>query len=239
MPLHAGNILQSKAENKSSRSVNMSSHNTVHRPNMAKHSDPDLDPDPIAYETEVYQRGLHYEKPPFTFQPLKWEEMAMARMSAESAGYVVGSAGIGETAKKNRRAFEKWSIVPRRLVGTEGFPDLSVKVLGGQRVPFPIAAAPVGVMRIFNPEGEVAVARACEKCRIPYIMSTASSTSIEEAAKANGDGIRWFQLYWPSRESDSTTISMLRRAKAAGFTALFVTLDTYVLGWRPSDMDNG
>jgi isopentenyl diphosphate isomerase/L-lactate dehydrogenase-like FMN-dependent dehydrogenase len=44
--------------------------------------------------------------------------MAMARMSAGSAGYVVGSAGIGETKKTNRRAFEKWSIVPRRLVGT-------------------------------------------------------------------------------------------------------------------------
>jgi hypothetical protein len=150
----------------------MSSHNAVHRPKMAKHSDPnsDLDPDPIVYEPEVYQKGLHYEKPSFTFEPLKWEEMARARMSAESAGYVVGSAGIGETAKKNRRAFEKWSIVPRRLVGSEGFPDLSVKVLGGQRVPFPIAATPVGVLRIFSPEGEVAVARACEKCRIPYIM---------------------------------------------------------------------
>ncbi|ETI27218.1 hypothetical protein G647_09901 [Cladophialophora carrionii CBS 160.54] len=221
----------------------MSSHNAVHRPDMAKHAGPgpgpNPDPDPIAYETEVYQKGLHYEKPPFTFQPLKWEEMATARMSAESAGYVVGNAGIGETALKNRKAFEKWSIVPRRLVGTDGFPDLSVKVLGGQRIPFPIAAAPVGVLRIFNPDGEVAVARACEKCRIPYIMSTASSTSIEEAAKANGDGVRWFQLYWPSRENDSTTISMLDRAKAAGFTALFVTLDTYVLGWRPSDMDNG
>jgi isopentenyl diphosphate isomerase/L-lactate dehydrogenase-like FMN-dependent dehydrogenase len=59
-------------------------------------------------------------------------------------------------------------------------------------------------------------------------MSTASSASIEEVAEANGDGERWFQLYWPSRENDEITISILKRAKKAGFSALIVTLDTYV-----------
>ena len=70
-------------------------------------------------------------------------------------------------------------------------------------------------------------------------MSTASSTSIEEVAKANGDGVRWYQLYWPSNEHNDITKSILSRAKKAGFSALFVTLDTYILGWRPTDMDNG
>lgn len=70
-------------------------------------------------------------------------------------------------------------------------------------------------------------------------MSTASSTNIEDAAKANGDGVRWYQLYWPPNEKNDITKSILSRAKAAGFSALFVTLDTYILGWRPSDMDNG
>lgn len=70
-------------------------------------------------------------------------------------------------------------------------------------------------------------------------MSTASSTNIEEAAEANGDGVRWFQLYWPKNDAEEVTISMLDRAKKAGFTALVVTLDTYILGWRPSDLDNG
>lgn len=70
-------------------------------------------------------------------------------------------------------------------------------------------------------------------------MSTASSTSIEDVAKANGDGTRWFQLYWPLEQHNDITASILHRAQAAGFSALFVTLDTYILGWRPSDMDNG
>lgn len=70
-------------------------------------------------------------------------------------------------------------------------------------------------------------------------MSSASSTSIEDVARANGDGVRWFQLYWPQNEEEEVTVSMLNRAKKAGFSALTVTLDTYILGWRPSDMDNG
>lgn len=92
---------------------------------------------------------------------------------------------------------------------------------------------------IFNPDGEEAVARAAAKENVPFIMSTASSTSIEDVAKANGDSTRWFQLYWPHEKHNEITASMLKRAKDNGFTALVVTLDTYILGWRPSDMDNG
>lgn len=210
-------------------------HNTVVRPDPKAHPDPD----PVAYESDVYQRGLHFERPPFTFKALEWEELASRRMSAETRGYVIGNAGTGETERKNREAFAKWSIIPRRMVDTRGkFPDLTTNVLGHE-VPFPIAVAPVGVQRIVNPEGEVASAAAARNERIPYIMSTASSTSIEDVAKANGNGTRWYQLYWPSNEHHDITISLLKRAKAAGFTALFVTLDTFVLGWRPSDMDNG
>ena len=210
------------------------SHTTVERPDLKAHPDPN----PVEYENQVYQKGLKYERPPFTFKATDWEGLAMQRMSAESSGYVNGNAGSGETYRKNREAFEKWSIVPRRMVKTSSFPDLSTHVLG-QRCPVPFAIAPVGVQRIFNPEGEIATAAAAAKEQGPYIMSTASSTSIEDAAKANGDGTRWYQLYWPAEKHNDITISILNRAKKAGFSALFVTLDTYVLGWRPSDMDNG
>ncbi|KIV82532.1 hypothetical protein PV11_04634 [Exophiala sideris] len=205
-----------------------------HRPNMEKHADPD----PIAYEKEIYQKGLNYARPPFSFNALDWESLASERMSAESRGYSIGSAGTGETLRKNREAFGKWSITPSRLIATKSFPDLSTTVLD-KKLPFPIAIAPVGVQKIFNPDGELASARAAAAQNVPYIMSTASSTSIEDVAKANGDGERWFQLYWPSREQDDITISILNRAKNSGFSALIVTLDTYILGWRPSDMNNG
>ncbi|KAF2650239.1 cytochrome b2 (L-lactate cytochrome-c oxidoreductase) [Lophiostoma macrostomum CBS 122681] len=194
--------------------------------------------DGIAYEQEVYKKGLQYERSTLTFQADKWEELACQRLSAESKGYVYGSAGCRETTNKNRAAFKKWSIVPRRLVKTASFPDLSTEIFG-QKQPYPIALAPVGVLRIFNSDGEVAAAKAAAQEGVPYILSTASSTSTEDVAAANGDGQRWYQLYWPSRDHDDITISLLQRAKKAGFTTLFVTLDTYILGWRPSDMDNG
>lgn len=193
---------------------------------------------PVEYENTVYQKGLKFERPPFTFQTGAWESEAEKRMSAESRGYVMGNAGTGETSRKNREAFFKWSIVPSRLVEMKSLPDLSTKVLG-KKIPFPIALAPVGVQRIFNPEGEEASAAAAAGESVPYIMSTASSTSIEDVAKANGNGTRWYQLYWPSNENNNITASLLSRAKKAGFSALFVTLDTYILGWRPTDMDNG
>lgn len=224
------------------------------RPDIVKH----VDPDPIAYEAEVYQRGLRYQRPPFTFKPLEWERLASERMSADTRGYVLGNAGTGETARKNREAFAKWSIVPRRL-GLGGtaknkedgiFPNLEVEVLG-KKLPCPIACAPIGVQKIMNPDGELAAAAAAGRERVPFIMSTASSTSIEDVAQASdagakengGDGDakgeRWFQLYWPAREHDDITVSLLDRAEKAGFSVLVVTLDTYILGWRPSDMDNG
>lgn len=195
--------------------------------------------DGYQYEMDIYQRGLDFERPVLTFQADKWEELACSRLSSEAKGYVYGSAGTRETTDKNRAAFKKWSIVPRRLVKTESFPDLSTEILG-EKLQFPIAMAPVGVLKIFNPSGEIAATKAAASEAVPYIFSSAAATTIEDVAEANGkDGQRWYQLYWPSREHDDITISLLNRAKKAGYTMLFVTLDTYILGWRPSDMDNG
>jgi lactate 2-monooxygenase len=209
---------------------------TQHHPKFNNHHP---EQDAVDYEMQTYTRGLDFERPPLTFEASKWEELACSRMSADSKGYVYGSAGVRETTGKNRAAFRKWSIVPRRLVKYEGFPNLKTELLG-ETLQFPFAMAPVGVLKIFNPDGEIAATKAASKEAVPYILSTASSTSIEDVAKANGeDGQRWYQLYWPSREHDDITISLLQRAKKSGYTTLFVTLDTYILGWRPDDMDNG
>jgi lactate 2-monooxygenase len=108
------------------------------------HQDPA--PNPVQYETSVYQDGLQYKRPPFTFHSNQWEHEASKAMSATSAGYAIGNAGSGETAKKNVDAFKRWSIVPSRLVKSETLPDLSTKVMGHE-FQFPIAAGPVGVLR--------------------------------------------------------------------------------------------
>jgi isopentenyl diphosphate isomerase/L-lactate dehydrogenase-like FMN-dependent dehydrogenase len=91
------------------------------------------------------------------------------------------------------------------------------------------------VLSIAHPDGELAVARAASALGVPMVLSTASSHTIEEVAEASGEGPRWYQLYWPTE--DAVTLSLLARAKAAGFDTLVVTLDTWTLGYRPLDLD--
>lgn len=193
-------------------------------------------PAPHAYEVEVYQEGLQDKRPAITFNAFDWERLAKERLSAESFGYVWGSAGSRETDDNNRAAFKKWGLVPSRLVKSD-FPNLKTTLFGDE-YNYPLAIAPVGVQRIFHREGEVATTTAAQKEDVTYILSTASATSIEDVAKANGSGPRWYQLYWPLNDHNDITVSLLKRAKAANYKVLVVTLDTYILGWRPSDLCN-
>jgi isopentenyl diphosphate isomerase/L-lactate dehydrogenase-like FMN-dependent dehydrogenase len=114
-----------------------------------------------------------------------------------------------------------------------GVRDLSAELFGAT-LPAPLLLAPIGVQSIVHADGELATARAAAATGVPYIHSTAASYSIEEAAEANGDGPRWFQLYWPS--DPELTKSFLRRAETVGYGAIVVTLDTTLLAWRPRDL---
>ncbi|KAJ7618929.1 oxidoreductase [Mycena polygramma] len=147
--------------------------------------------------------------------------------------YAGGSAGTNSTYRANLRAFEKYRIIPRMLVDATTR-SLETTIFGVKHSS-PIFIAPIGVQGIFSAEAELAPARAGQKLGVPFIMSTASTRSIEDVAEANGDGHRWYQLYWPA--SKEVLLSILGRAKASGFTALVVTLDTMLLGWRPHDLE--
>ncbi|KAH9060161.1 FMN-dependent alpha-hydroxy acid dehydrogenase [Lactarius vividus] len=107
--------------------------------------------------------------------------------------------------------------------------------LFGVKLPSPVLIAPVGVQGILHEGGELATASAAASVGVPFIMSNASSRSIEAVAMANGDGHRWYQLYWP--RSNDVMFSVLGRAKAAGFTVLVVTVDAFLLGWRAHSLD--
>lgn len=192
---------------------------------------------PHLYEIQTFQNALKGSRPGITFDSTKWENLAHEALSADSWGYVSGNAGIGETDGRNREAFRRWAILPSRLIQAS-YPDLKTTVLG-QKLQYPVAIAPIGVQKIFHRDGETAAAKAAAKCKMPYTLSSATCTSIEDVAKANQGGTSWFQLYWPSNEHNDYTLSLLARAKAAGYTALFVTVDTYAMGWRYIDMDHG
>ncbi|EHR50076.1 alpha-hydroxyacid dehydrogenase, FMN-dependent L-lactate dehydrogenase [Saccharomonospora marina XMU15] len=187
------------------------------------------------YQNELYLQGYGGTKPPFSTDATKLEDSAAEVLDPEAFSYVAGGAGSGATMRANREAFDRWKLVPRMLTdATER--ELDTTVLG-TAMPAPVLLAPVGVQSIVHPEAESATARAASALGVPMVMSTASSTSIEDVAQASGEGPRWFQLYWPG--DPDVCGSILARARAAGFSTLVVTLDTWTLGWRPCDLDAG
>ncbi|MFJ7240717.1 lactate 2-monooxygenase [Streptomyces olivaceus] len=185
------------------------------------------------FQYEIYLNGMTGAVPRLPTDLSRLEELAEHRLGPGPVGYVAGSAGTGSTADANRAALDRRRIVPRMLRDVRER-DLSVEVLG-RALPAPLALAPVGVLSIMHPEAEPAAARAAAARGVPYVLSSASSTPMEQVAEAMGDGERWFQLYWP--KDREVARSFLHRAKAGGYGALFVTLDTPLLSWRPRDLD--
>jgi lactate 2-monooxygenase len=186
-----------------------------------------------SFQYEVYLQGLADQLPARSFDLAKLEALARAALSDGAYGYVAGGASSEDTMRANLEAFRRWRIVPRMLRDIAER-DLSVHVLG-QDLPSPVVLAPVGVQGIIHDDGELAFARAAAEVGQPMCVSTASSHTLEDIAAALGDTPRWFQLYWPS--DDDLARSFVSRAEAAGYSALVVTLDTWLLGWRPRDLD--
>jgi isopentenyl diphosphate isomerase/L-lactate dehydrogenase-like FMN-dependent dehydrogenase len=184
------------------------------------------------YQNEIYLNGTAGIVPEFPLDVAALEAAAQEKFTPQAFGYVAGSAGTESTAHANREAFRRWQIVPRFLRDVS-VRDLSTSVLG-TAMPAPVALAPVGVQGIVHPDAEIAVAKAAAGLGLPITLSTVSSYRLEDVAAASGDAPRWFQLYWP-RDRD-VGASLLARAKAAGFSALLLTLDTFILAWRPRDL---
>jgi len=184
------------------------------------------------YYREIYARGLGGETPTV---PIDWAELeaaAEAAMEPRAAGYIYAGAGTGATMRANREAFERLRIVPRMLRDVS-HRDLSVELLG-RRLPAPLLLAPIGVQGIVHADGELATARAAADLGLPLVVSSAATRTVEEIAEAGGDGPRWYQLYWPN--DDELAASLVRRAEEAGYEAIVITVDTFIPGWKPRDL---
>jgi lactate 2-monooxygenase len=197
-------------------------------------ADPRLEQPFANFQYEIYGRGLGGERPKLPIAVTELEERAREVLSVEAFGYVAGGAGSERTMRANLQAFEHWEIVPRMLRDVSSR-DLSCSVLG-TTMPAPILLAPVGVQSIVHPEAELAVGRAAARHGLPAILSTAASHSMEDVAEAMGTASRWYQLYWP--KDRDLAASFVGRAADAGYAAIVVTLDTWMLGWRPRDLQS-
>jgi lactate 2-monooxygenase len=151
----------------------------------------------------------------------QWEASAKQILKRGPFEFIHSGAGNNETYRANREAFFRWRIVPRVLRNVSNL-DLSVSLFGS-KLPVPILLAPVGRQKAMHPKGELATAKAAASAGLTLILSSGSSSSIEEVGAAMGKSNRWFQLYPPS--DPEVMASILRRVRAFGYTAVVVTVD--------------
>jgi L-lactate dehydrogenase (cytochrome) len=160
--------------------------------------------------------------------------MAERRLPRAVFDYIDGGADAELTLRENCRVYDDVILRPRNAVAIPQC-DLHVTVLG-QRLELPFLLAPVGSSRMFYPRGEEAAARAAGAVGTAYVLSTLSGCRLEDV-KAATSKPAWYQLYLVGgRDVASAAIT---RARAAGFSALAVTIDTAVSGLRERDTRNG
>ncbi|KAG9495027.1 hypothetical protein J7337_013256 [Fusarium musae] len=183
------------------------------------------------YQRENFWKLNDGEVPPFNTHPDKLQELAKKKLTENGWLYASSNAGLSDTHVANRQAFFRHKIVPRQLVDTN---ERSTRTtIFGHEVSAPFGIAPIGINKIYHPQGELPVAQVAGELGIPYSLSTAGSCPIEDVAEANDagrkiaqnseeshripEGPRFFQLYMP--HDDELTLSLLKRAHESGFSA--------------------
>jgi len=186
----------------------------------------------VSFSGSLIQNAIYFAQTPpeWPIEAADWERAAREKLEPGAFGYLAGGAGSESTMRANLVAFDRWRIRPRMLTGNASR-DISVDVLG-LHSSAPFLLAPIGVLSIAHPDAEVAVGRASTATGVPMVLSSAATHSLEQVAETGCP--RWFQLYWVNDRE--ICASFVHRAEANGYTAIVVTLDTLVLGWRPRDL---
>ena len=185
---------------------------------------------PVARMNEVPR----FLAPPRVVNIEDLRRLAERRLPRAVFDYLDGGAETESSLRENCRAFESLTFRPRNAVAVPEC-DLRVKVLGAD-LSFPAVLAPIGYTRLMHSAGECAASTAAGRAGTAYILSTISGHSLEDVRAAT-TGPSWYQLYLLGGRAAAEPA--LERARAAGFTALFVTIDTAVAGMRERDIRNG
>nr|WP_298929399.1 alpha-hydroxy-acid oxidizing protein [uncultured Erythrobacter sp.] len=163
------------------------------------------------------------------------EKRAHEALGPMLTNYVAGGCGDEHTQDTNASAFHHWGMIPRMMVDcTER--DLSIELFG-QKYDTPLFMAPIGLNGEATQDrhGDMAAAKASAMTGVPFCASTLGNDPLEDVKKACGDTPAFFQLYTPRNREFAE--SLIGRAEKAGYSALVVTLDTWVTGWRPRDLN--
>ncbi|EDW72557.1 uncharacterized protein Dwil_GK20637 [Drosophila willistoni] len=163
-----------------------------------------------------------------------FEQKAKEHLEKNALDYYKSGAGEQFTLSLNREAFRKLRLRPRCLRDVSKL-DVGCKILGEQ-MKWPLGIAPTAMQKMAHPDGEIGNARAAGKAGSIFILSTLSTTSLEDLAAGAPDTVKWFQLY--IYKDRSITEKLVRRAEKANFKALVLTIDAPIFGHRRADVRN-
>lgn len=165
---------------------------------------------------------------------LDYERYARQRLPADVWAYIAGAGADGLTRRWNREAFDSRRLSGRVLADMSG--ASTATTLLGAPLPFPILLAPVAHQKLAHPDGELATVIAASACAAWMTVSTLANATLEDIADASQTTL-WFQLYMQAERKE--TLSLVRRAEAAGYKALVVTVDASVNGVRNDEQRAG
>lgn len=187
------------------------------------------------YQNEIYTAGLTGRLPAYPVDFAGLEAAAAQQLPETVYSYVAGGCGDEHTQRANVEAFNRYALTPRMLVGAE-HRDLTVRLFD-MTLPTPIFLSPIGVIGLCTPDrhGDLHAAEAAARTGVPVATSTLSQDPLEQVAARAGAAPSMFQLYTPSDRD--LAASLIQRAERAGYRAIVVTLDTWVTGWRPRDLN--
>jgi len=169
-----------------------------------------------------------------TADVMQFEPLARRRLSQMAYDYVRSGGGDEISMRENRAGFERLQLAPNVLVDVSRI-DTRVNLFGGE-FESPILLAPVAYHRLYHRDGEVATARGASVAGAGFVISTFTTTSIDEIARNTQRPI-WFQLY--VQRDRAFTKDMVQRAVASGCKAVCLTVDTPVLGNRYGQLSFG
>ncbi|GAA5107188.1 alpha-hydroxy acid oxidase [Alloalcanivorax gelatiniphagus] len=163
------------------------------------------------------------------------ERLARRRVPGAVWDYVAGGSDSEIAMRRNAEAFDRVELRPTAF-GQVAEPDIAATLLG-QPAAAPIVLAPTGYTRLSHHTGERAVAAAAARAGLPYTLSTYATTSITDVAQVAPGGRNWFQVYL--MRDRAVTRAHLDEARAGGYEALVLTIDTTVTGMKRKDKHNG
>jgi lactate 2-monooxygenase len=189
------------------------------------------------FQFDIYRDGLQGIMPRYPVDFAALETKASEVLPWWVHSYVAGGCGNEHTQRANVNAFTKWGLVPRMFNGAYER-DLSVSLFGVD-LPAPIFMCPIGVIGLCSQDfhGDLRIADAAAQTGVPMMASTLSMDPMEDIAARFGQTPGFFQLYTPGDRDLAE--SFIHRAEACGYRALVLTLDTWVTGWRPRDLNYG